>query len=77
MKTNLGDKTSSWCRWTVTLWKTIRNSFTRDGSKHVPMYPCTDMYPYLGSFVQLHVDDLTGLETQFSDPKKSINAVII
>lgn len=36
-----------------------------------------NMYLYLGSFVQLHVDDLTGLETQFSDPKKSINAVII
>lgn len=35
------------------------------------------MYLYLGSFVQLHVDDLTGLETQFSDQKKSINAVII
>lgn len=36
-----------------------------------------NMYLYLGSFVQLHVDDLTGLETQFSDQKKSINAVII
>ena len=80
MKTNLGNKTSLGVDGRLHFGKLFATLLLEMGQNmylctHVPT--CTDMYPYLGSFVQLHVDDLTGLETQFSDQKKSINAVII